>query len=317
VPADHVNAAVRAPSAIGVGCTGRVEPEDGIIVVAAAPVLGRTAVIAKVLVEEGQMVAPGQTIALLESLPDLESAVKQADARVAVAQSRLAQLAAGARAGDVLALKADLARLEVEANAAKQELDREEALASKDYVPRVQVDAARLKSQDAEGLLEAARHKLESLTEVRDSDLNLAKAELASAEADRDRARIEVEAGTIRSPARARVIQIVARAGEAVGAGGVVTLADTNRMDVVAEVYETDIARVHPGQKAVISSQSFSNTIEGVVASISPQVESISTPVDPSQSPDQRVYQARIRVKQPELLAQRIHSKVNVLIEPR
>jgi HlyD family secretion protein len=262
------------------------------------------------------MVAPGQTIALLESLPDLESAVKQADARVAVAQSRLAQLEAGARAGDVLALKADLARLQVEANAAKHELDREEALAAKDYVPRVQVDAARLKSQDAEALLEVARHKLESLAEVRDSDLNLAKAELASAEADRDRARIEVNAGTIRSPARARVIQIVARPGEAVGAGGVVTLADTNRMDVVAEVYETDIARVHAGQKAVITSQSFSNTIEGVVASISPQVESISGPVDPSQSPDQRVYQARIRVKQPELLAERIHSKVNVLIEP-
>jgi HlyD family secretion protein len=257
-----------------------VEPEDGMIVVAAAPVLGRTAVIAKVLVQEGQMVAPGQTIALLESLPDLESAVKQADARVAVAQSRLAQLAAGARAGDVLALKADLARLEVEAKAAKQAWDREEALASKDYVPRVQVDAARLKSQDAEGLVEAARHKLESLTEVRDSDLNLAKA------------------------------------GEAVGGGGVVTLADTNRMDVVAEVYETDIARVHPGQKAIITSQSFSNTIDGLVASISPQVESISTPVDASQSPDQRVYQARIRVKQPELLAHRIHSKVNVLIEP-
>jgi HlyD family secretion protein len=87
-------------------------------------------------------------------------------------------------------------------------------------------------------------------------------------------------------------------------------------MDVVAEVYETDIARVHPGQKAVISSQSFSNSIEGVVVSISPQVESISTPVDASQSPDQRVYQARIRVKQPEPLAARIHSKVNVLIEP-
>jgi HlyD family secretion protein len=206
--------------------------------------------------------------------------------------------------------------MEMESKAAKQDLDRQEALVRKDFVPRVQADAARLKSENADRLLEAARHRLDSLTEVRDSDMNPAKAELAAAEADRDRARVEEDAGTIRSPANARVMSIVAHAGEAVGPGGVVTLANTNRMAVVAEIYETDIARVHLGQKAVIRSESLSNPIEGVVGWISPQIESLSLPADPSQSPDQRVYQARINVKNPELLAHRIHSKVNVLIEP-
>ena len=311
-----VNAAGRSGTAVGVGCIGRVEPEDGVIVVAAAPALGRTPVIAKLLVKEGQMVAPGDIVAILESLPDLVAAVKQAEARLAVAQSRLAQLEAGARAGDVLALKSELARLETESKAARQELERKEALARNDFVPRVQVDAARLKSEDTERLLEAARHHLESLTEVRDSDLNLAKAELSVAQTDLDRARIEQNAGTIRSPATARVIQIVARAGEAVGPGGVVTLANTNRMSVIAEVYETEIARVHPGQKVVISSESLSSPIEGVVRSISPQIENRSLPVEPSAAADQRVYQTRISVNHPELLAHRINSKVNVLIEP-
>jgi len=302
--------------AAGVGCIGRVEPEGGVIVVAAAPLLGQVPVIARLLVKEGQMVAPGETIAILDSLPQLESAVRQADARIAVAQSRLAQLQAGPRPGDVLALKAEVARLESESNAARQELQREEALARQDFIPRVQVEAARVKSQDADRLFDAARDRLASLTEVRASDLNLARAELAAAEVDRDRARIEREGGIIRSPVRARVIAVVARAGEAVGPGGVVTLADTSRMNVVAEIYETDIARVHPGEHAVISSPSLPQSIQGVVDWISPQIGSRTLPVDPSAPPDQRVYQARIRISQPELLAHRIDSRVDVLIEP-
>jgi HlyD family secretion protein len=313
---EPVSAAAPSGTSAAVGCIGRVEPEGGVIVVAAAPVLGRTPVIARLLVKEGQMVVPGQIIAVLESLPDLESAVTQADAHVAVAQTRLAQSQAGARAGDVAALKSDLARLQMESNAAQQELERAEALARKDFVPRIQVDSARLKSQEAQGLLEAARHRLESLTEVRDSDLNLAKAELAATQADRERARVERSAGMIRSPAKGWIIQLMARVGEAVGPGGVVTLADTSRMNVVAEIYETDIARVHPGQKATVSSESLPSPIHGVVGWISPQIDTLNLPVDPSAPPEQRVYQARIQIDHPELLAHRINSKVNVLIEP-
>jgi len=311
-----VSAAVSNAVPAGVGCVGHVEPEGGVVAVAAAPTFGRTPVVARLLVKEGQLVALGDTIAILQSLPDLEGAVKQADARVAVAQSRLAQLQAGARSGDVLALQSDLARLEIESNAARQELEREEALARKDFVPRMRVDAARLKAEEAQRLLEAARHRLESLTEVRASDLNLVKAEVAAAEADRDQARIEESAGTIRSPAKGRVIEILAHPGEAIGPAGVVTLADTSRMNVIAEVYETDIARVHPGQKASIRSEALSQPIDGVVGWISPQIETLNLPVDPAAPVGQRVYKARITVSQPELLAGRIHSKVNVIIQP-
>lgn len=311
-----VRAAVSSGATGAVGCVGRVEPEGGVIVVAAAPALGRTPIVAKLLVKEGQLVGPGDAIAILESLPDLESAVEQAGARVAIAQSRLSQLQAGARSGDVLALQSEVARLESESNAARQELEREEALARKDFVPRVRVDAARLKSEEAQRSLEAANHRLESLTEVRDSDLNLAKAELAAAEADRNRARIEESGGTIRSPAKGRILQVMARAGEAVGPAGVVSLADTSRMNVIAEVYETDIARVHLGEKASIRSESLAKSVDGTVVWISPQIETLNLPVDPAAPTGQRVYQARIAVDNPGLLANRIHSKVNVLIAP-
>lgn len=299
-----------------VGCTGRVEPEGGITVVAAAPALGRLPVVARLMVREGQNVAPGQIIATLESLSELEGAVKQAEARVAVTQSRVAQLQAGARTGDVLALKSEIERLELESKAAHQELQRKDALAQKDFIPRVQVDAARLKSDDLDRQLEAARHRLESLTDVRDSDLNLARAESAAADADLNRTRIQLEAGTVRAPAKGTILRIRARAGEAIGPEGVVTLADTGRMNVMAEIYETDIARVHAGQKAVITSDLFSEPIHGVVGWISRQIETAALPLEPSAAADKRVYQARIKVDRPERLARYINAKVNVRIEP-
>lgn len=308
--------ATRTEDTRAVGCAGRVAPEDGITVVAAGPESGSAPVISRLFVHEGQSIAAGQIIATLQALPDLEAAVRQAEARLNVAQSRAAQLQAGARPGDVMAMKADLARMESESKAAREELARKEALAAKDYVPRVQVDAARLKAEDADRSLEAARHRLESLTEVRESDLNLAKAEVTAAQADLDRARIRQKAGAIIAPRKGRVVRVIARPGEAVGPDGVITLADTTRMEVIAEVYETDVARVHAGEKARISADWLPEALEGVVRSVSPQIASRSVPVDPSAAADQRVYQTRIQIARPELLADRINSKVNVVIEP-
>jgi HlyD family secretion protein len=310
------NAVEREAAPTAVGCAGRVEPAGGIITIAASPELGRTPVIAKLLVDEGQMVTPGQAIAVLDSAPDLEAAVRQAEARLAVAEEQLAQLQAGARTGDVRAQRSEIARLEADSKAAREELERKQALAAKDFVAPVQVDAARLKAEETEHSLDTARARLESLTEVRESDLHLATAEVAAARADLERSRIQQEAGTIRAPQRGRVIQLMARAGEAVGPEGVVTLADTSHMDVVAEVYETDIARVHPGQNAQVTADWLGTPLKGVVRMLSPEIARRSLPLEPTAPADQRVYAVRIRMSQPELLAQRLNAKVNVRIEP-
>jgi len=165
-------------------------------------------------------------------------------------------------------------------------------------------------------LLEAARHRLESLTAVRESDLGLAKAEVGAAQVDLDRARIQESAGTVRAPEKGRVIRVSARAGEAVGPDGLVALADTDRMDVVAEIYETDIGRVHVGQKAQVTADWLSVPLNGVVRWISPEIASRTLPIERSGAVDDRVYHARIRMDHPELLAHRINSKVNVRIAP-
>ena len=133
-----VNASEHGANASGgVGCTGHVEPENGMIVVAAAPALGRTPVIAKLMVEEGQMVATGQTIAVLAALPDLESAVQQAGGAggrgaesSGAVERRLRAVATFSRSNPISP------GMEIEAKAAKQDLDRQEALLRKDFLFR-------------------------------------------------------------------------------------------------------------------------------------------------------------------------------------
>lgn len=55
---------------------------------------------------------------------------------------------------------------------------------------------------------------------------------------------------------------------------GIAELGRTNQMYAIAEVYETDIVRIHPGQKVTINSEygGFTGEIKGVVARIGLQI---------------------------------------------
>ncbi len=53
------------------------------------------------------------------------------------------------------------------------------------------------------------------------------------------------------------VLNVLMRAGERVGPGPILQMADLDRMVAVAQVYETDLKRVFLNQKAKITSRSF------------------------------------------------------------
>ena len=101
----------------------------------------------------------------------------------------------------------------------------------------------------------------------------------------------------LRAPIDGTVLRVHARVGERAGEKGVLELGDSARMEVVLEVYESDIARVRLGQRAQISSENggFSGHLDGVVTRISPQVRQrqvLST--DPSSDADARIVEVRV-----------------------
>src|SRR4051812_818803 len=72
-----------------VGARGRIEPEDGVMVVAAPYFSGRPSLISELRVKEGDWVRAGQVIAILDGWASLEKAVHQSEADVEVARKKL------------------------------------------------------------------------------------------------------------------------------------------------------------------------------------------------------------------------------------
>lgn len=88
-------------------------------------------------------------------------------------------------------------------------------------------------------------------------------------------------------------------------------------MYIEAEVYETDIARVRVGQRAVASSDLFSGNLSGVVETVGSSLSKASVlPVDPVSYADARVFKVRIRLDKGTDVSSLINTKVNVVIQP-
>jgi HlyD family secretion protein len=90
-------------------------------------------------------------------------------------------------------------------------------------------------------------------------------------------------------------------------------------MSVIAEVYQTDIQKVRPGQKAVITSTAFSKKLQGTVSEIGLLVDRQSIlSINPGADTDRRVIQVKIRIDNPadsELVAGLTNLQVDVAIK--
>src|SRR6266566_5823302 len=98
----------------GVGSRGRIEPEDGVIFIAAPYFNGRPAIITELRIKEGDRVRTGQIIGVVEGAAPLEKALRESEAQVEVARTKLAQLKAGPKQSDIDQQKAEIARWETE-----------------------------------------------------------------------------------------------------------------------------------------------------------------------------------------------------------
>jgi len=83
-------------------------------------------------------------------------------------------------------------------------------------------------------------------------------------------------------------------------------------MYVIAEVYETDIGRIHSGQKTTISGELLPEKLTGTVTQIDAQVsKSELLPLEPSAFADTRVFKVKIQLDNSERAAALIYGKVD------
>ena len=221
-------------------------------------------------------------------------------------------------AGDVLKLAAPISgiggtpRLSQLLVQEGQRVRRGQLLASFDNRPRLLADlaalSARIQSLDAQIRMqrrEVSRYQqaastgaaaLVLLEEKKDELLKL-EGQWREAKAQRLGLQVDLANSELRAPLDATVLKIHARVGERPGNDGVIELGASDQMEAVAEVYESDIGRVRPGQSVRLISENggFTGSLTARVLRVSPQVRQravLST--DPTGDADARVVEVRL-----------------------
>ncbi|MEW6495756.1 MAG: ABC exporter membrane fusion protein [Cyanobacteriota bacterium] len=340
------------PQIRAVAALGHLKPEGEVVYLSAPTALNGLGAgrVAKLLVQEGDKVTIGQEIASLDNHKNLQAALNLAREQVKVAQTNLAQVKAGAKTGELKAQKATIARLEAELqgqlaaqaqtiarleaelNNAQIEYQRYHQLFQEGAVPASQLDSKQLTLKTAQEHLneakvnrnrieatfqqqiKAAQATLEQIAEIRPTDVQAAQAEVNQAIANVAKAQADLDLAYIRSPINGQILKIYTRPGETISNKGIAALGQTDQMNVVAEVYESDVSKLKMGQKATITSNAFSGKLDGTVTQIGLQVntqEVLST--EPAANVDARVVEVKIRLNPTD--SQRVAALTNLQVK--
>lgn len=270
---------------------GRVIP-FGDITSVATPSGAGDARVAEVRVAVGDIVAAGQILAVLDNLPQLQSAVTSAEAVVAVREATLVQTRASNRAS-LGEAQASYERAQATSTAAQADLNRGTSLLERGITTRAQFDqivaAATQAARDVERAL-ATLSRYATGSETVQADIAVAQANLDAAGADLARAIQDLDGAYVRAPERGTVLDINVRAGERPPSDGIIDLGDTSQMTVVAEVYQSLIGRVTIGDPVTITAEALAQDLTGVVSAIGLEIGRQSiTSSDPASNTDARV----------------------------
>lgn len=185
----------------------------------------------------------------------------------------------------------------------KQEINgARAALNQKIETGRSQINQAQAmlkqKAETGQAQINQAKANLDQIAEVRPEDVQAAQAAVESAIATKQKAQVDLNLSYVKAPISASVLKVHTRQGERINTqNGIVELGRTDQMYAIAEVYETDIAKVRNGQRATVTSPVFAGTLEGKVARIGKQIgkkDVLNT--DPAADTDARVVEVRIRL---------------------
>ena len=146
---------------------------------------------------------------------------------------------------------------------------------------------------------EASREGAASMVLLEEKQDELATFEGQRREALAEKRGIEVDLkdSQLRSPIDGTVLRVYARPGERPGSDGILSVGASDRMEAIAEVYESDIDRIRLGQSASLISENggFSGKLKAEVLRISPQIRQrdvLST--DPTGDADARIVEVRL-----------------------
>ena len=317
VPAALPNA-IAAAAPAGVGALGRVEPASRIRKLAQPGGFSVNRV-EKLLVTEGDRVEAGQILAVLSDADQKDAAVAQAEAAAAQARATLDKVKAGGSPSQIAEQQARIASLVEQERMTRLDAERSEQLVPSGAGARATAERNRAAAARAAAERTAAVAQLDTLSHPRPEDVAVAEAQLRGAEGTLARAKADAALSRITAPIAGTVIKIYARTGDLIANDGLLDLADLEHIDVVADVYETDLPRLRQGAIADVIVPGDPNRYRASVREIGWMVRrTTQAGSDPVAAVDARSVEVRLTLDDAgrQALRQRTNMQVQVAIRP-
>lgn len=328
-----------------VAALGRIRPAGGTIDVGA----DATRRVGNLLVTEGQKVKEGDVLAYLDNHEEMQAAAAYAEAQLAGGKTQFAQRTALEQANiakadaelksieELTPLEIAIQELAVEKNQKELDLAHKEATRLETLVKKGSASREDFEKKAAEVAQRTLVHRSsqEELKRLKTAfTLNKAKAQasLDSARANLkyyqasidleslgkslEQARLRVKNAVVTSPTNGQVLQIHTRPGEVVRNSGILTMANLNTINVLAEVYESDLRRIKEGQRATMTATALAEPLSGRVTLVGRLIKRQTVfNADPSAATDTRVGDVWVNLDDAEQAAHLINLQVTVRID--
>ena len=208
-------------------------------------------VVATLAVREGQIVAKGVELAVLNN-PALQAEIDSAEARLAEARAALNSIESGAKPADLAGIESSLARARLDLQQANKARDSLRRLVEKQAATRAELDAAQDKVRQIEIEIQGLEKRRGALVPAQ-PDLNAARARLRDTEVALNLARQRAARIALRAPIAGTIYGLAVRPGAFVTAGALIaTIGRLDRLRVRVYVDEPELGRVALGQPVTI-----------------------------------------------------------------
>lgn len=292
---------------------GRIEPRDGLVVLA-GPVGGGT--LARLVVVAGSRVTEGAVVAELQDRAVRAAAVAAAERDLDVARAELDRVLTPAKPSEIAMERARLVLEELMLEEARSDAERAGHLFRRGQLAAAAHEKIARALVRAESAKLHAEARLAALTEVRPVDAAAARATVTLKAARLAEARAALAQTIVRSPCTCTVIDVGTRPGEAIGAAGIVRLADLDRLVVTAEIDERQMLAVRLGQRARVTAPALAAPIEARVTRIGTiAAVNLESDTDLLRSVDARVAEVELTADPPARLPHLIGLDLDVVIQ--
>ncbi|MGA2049357.1 MAG: efflux RND transporter periplasmic adaptor subunit [Terracidiphilus sp.] len=275
--------------------SGNIEAHESLV---GFKVTGR---IVELPVEEGQQIQAGALIARLEN-DDYKQKVRIDEDSVRVRESNLALTLAGTRQQELKATQQTMIDSQADLDQKRLDNDRMQRLFAKDEVSAQDRDLAATALKRADATFKAAQQRYNEAEEgSRKEDIAIAQANLNEAGANLGLSRVNLNYTVLHAPSTGVVTVRQAELGEVVAPGTpVVTIADLDHIWLRAYIAETDLGRIHWGQDATITTDTYpEKQYHGRISFIASDAEFTPKSVQTYQERVTLVYRIKIDIDNP------------------